>query len=449
MTNFSPKFDSLPSIDHQGYPELCALATTGTLTDEEWNRLKAHIASCSDCHRSMQEYREIARTGMSLLMPERSEGRAKATESWSHEPAKHELFQRIARGEETAGYHRGEISAPESLASRFRSWLLRPRIQPSYAWVAATILIGALMVSSYRLGVRKEFEIADAKVQLSASNQTSLQQELDKLKRERTSLRTSLSTDSAQLLSLQGQLKRLSAETESWKALQTKTSSELQQQALTTAALQSDLNAKVAEHDALTHKLQASEAELQDVQLRYDNLRQQHTAELLRTASIESQLVALSARLKDAEANLKQHEQFLASDRDIRELMGARELYIADVFDVDVNGDKRRPFGRVFYTTGQSLIFYAFDLDQQPRMRNADTFQAWGRHGVGDRNPLNLGIFYVDNKANRRWVLKFDNPDALSQVDAVFVTVEPHRGSQTPSGKQLLFASLRTKPNHP
>jgi hypothetical protein len=251
------------------------------------------------------------------------------------------------------------------------------------------------------------------------------------------------------LLSLQGQLKRLSAETGGWKALQTKTSSELQQQALTTAALQSDLNAKVAEHDALTHKLQASEAELQDVQLRYDNLRQQHTAELLRTASIESQLVALSARLKDAEANIKQHEQFLASDRDIRELMGARELYIADVFDVDVNGDKRRPFGRVFYTTGQSLIFYAFDLDQQPRMRNADTFQAWGRHGVGDRNPLNLGIFYVDNKANRRWVLKFDNPDALSQIDAVFVTVEPHRGSQTPSGKQLLFASLRTKPNHP
>jgi hypothetical protein len=38
---------------------------------------------------------------------------------------------------------------------------------------------------------------------------------------------------------------------------------------------------------------------------------------------------------------------------------------------------------------------------------------------------------------------------SLEDIDAVFVTVEPHGGSQHPSGKQLLFAYLRVSPNHP
>jgi anti-sigma-K factor RskA len=60
-----------------------------------------------------------------------------------------------------------------------------------------------------------------------------------------------------------------------------------------------------------------------------------------------------------------------------------------------------------------------------------------------------MGVFYFDNAANRRWVLKFDDLQALKQSDAVYVTVEPKGGSDKPPGRQLLFASLRTQPNHP
>jgi hypothetical protein len=62
---------------------------------------------------------------------------------------------------------------------------------------------------------------------------------------------------------------------------------------------------------------------------------------------------------------------------------------------------------------------------------------------------LNLGIFFQDNTAKKRWVLKFDDPKALDQIDAVFVTVEPNGGSHMPSGKPLLFAYLKVEPNHP
>jgi len=42
-----------------------------------------------------------------------------------------------------------------------------------------------------------------------------------------------------------------------------------------------------------------------------------------------------------------------------------------------------------------------------------------------------------------------DDAKALAQIDAVFVTVEPSGGSQHPSGKPLLYAYLKTSPNHP
>src|SRR5436309_14168088 len=113
--------------------------------------------------------------------------------------------------------------------------------------------------------------------------------------------------------------------------------------------------------------------------------------------------------------------------------MAARDLYIAEVSDVGGNGKRKKPYGRVFYTRGKSLIFYAYDLDQQPGVKNASTFQAWGRRGPDRKNAVSLGIFYMDSVANRRWILKVEDPQTLQQIDAVFVTVEPKGGSPEPS----------------
>ena len=76
-------------------------------------------------------------------------------------------------------------------------------------------------------------------------------------------------------------------------------------------------------------------------------------------------------------------------------------------------------------------------------------FQAWGRRGPNKDHALNLGVFYEDSAANKRWVLKFNDPKTLAQIDAVFVTVEPDGRSSSPRGKQVLFAYLRVNPNHP
>jgi anti-sigma-K factor RskA len=103
----------------------------------------------------------------------------------------------------------------------------------------------------------------------------------------------------------------------------------------------------------------------------------------------------------------------------------------------------------VFYTKGKSLIFYAYDLDQQKGLKNASTFQAWGSRGTNWKQAQSLGIFYEDSAAKKRWVLRFDDPRTLAQIDTVFVTVEPSGGSHKPSGQRLLFAYLKIDPNHP
>jgi hypothetical protein len=203
------------------------------------------------------------------------------------------------------------------------------------------------------------------------------------------------------------------------------------------------------ERSDLSQKMAAAQTQTQLLHDKLDSLERQSSQDQQSLTSLEAKVHDLTALLHDREATIDQQQELLAHDRDIRELMGARDLYVAEVYDVGGNGETKKPYGRVFYTKGKSLIFYAYDLDQQPGVKNASTFQAWGRRGPDRQQALNLGVFYVDNTSKKRWVLRFDDPTALAQIDAVFVTVEPNGGSHKPSNKPLLFAYLHIDANHP
>jgi hypothetical protein len=205
----------------------------------------------------------------------------------------------------------------------------------------------------------------------------------------------------------------------------------------------SNLQAATKEKDEVAAKLTQAQQELQDV-------RDQRSRDLLRVATAEFKLDQVKDQLREKDDAIARQQQYLESDRDVRELMGARQLHIADVTDVDRNGQTRKSFGRVFYTKGKSLIFYAFDLDQQPGVHNASVFQAWGHSDGQASHPVSLGFFYLDSESNRRWVVKTDNSQVLSQLDAVFVTVERDVKGKQPSGKPFLYTYLRKgEPNHP
>jgi len=153
--------------------------------------------------------------------------------------------------------------------------------------------------------------------------------------------------------------------------------------------------------------------------------------------------------LREQAETLDHQRRLLTADRDIRDLMTARNLHIIDVYDVDGKGRTRKTFGRAFYTENKSLIFYAFDLEERRITKANYSLQAWGYQQSTERSVQSLGVFYADDQKQNRWALKFEDPEVLAQIDAVFVTIEPPGGSKKPTGDKLLYAYLRNKPNHP
>jgi hypothetical protein len=203
------------------------------------------------------------------------------------------------------------------------------------------------------------------------------------------------------------------------------------------------------ERDAGGTALRSAQDRYQTVAAELNRLRTQHQRDMLQLASLNGSVDSLTVRLSEQDKRASADEHFLAADRDIRNLIAARNLYIADIMDVKGTGQSRKPFGRVFYTKTKSLVFYAYDLDQQPGVRRTSTFQVWGRTGSGDQKPINLGILYRDSATRRCWTLHVDDPQQLSRLDSIFVTIEPHRQTDRPTGKPFLFASLQRLPNHP
>jgi hypothetical protein len=193
----------------------------------------------------------------------------------------------------------------------------------------------------------------------------------------------------------------------------------------------------------LSDQLRESELRLNGMTAELTRLQAGRSADTELIASQKLRLRELSDRLNAESDTLDRERKLLVADLDIRELMGARSLHIVDVFDVDGKGKTQRPFGRVFYTEGKSLVFYAFDL------KGGATFQAWGQREARDESAQSLGIFYVDDQKQNRWVLKFEDPKVLAEINAVFVTVEPPGGSVKPNRQKMLYAYLNATPNHP
>jgi uncharacterized coiled-coil protein SlyX len=228
----------------------------------------------------------------------------------------------------------------------------------------------------------------------------------------------------------------------------------------------SDLKAKLSESQAESETLKRDLFKTTDqfAQKQEEARETQHAldavkAELNRARSDEDSVDAalvdqqikineFAVQVKEKEAIAEREREISGVAKDVRELMGARNLHILDVSDVDGNGRSKKSFGRVFLVQDKLLIFYAFDLGDHGNPAKV-SFQAWGQLDGRETGARNLGVFYVDDHAQRRWVLKVNDPAKLSAINSVFVTVEPLGGADRPTGKKLLYAYLGTQPNHP
>ena len=399
------------------------MSTSGTLSAHEQSELRDHLVVCPECRQVHNEYRALTSEAIPLLAQVYETPDILA--DWDSASVRSRLLAGLDR----------QTKAPSAVHSN-------PLQRSRYAFLAAVAacLLFAVGVGAYQAGKYRAVRgliappIPVAQTLSPLIEKQNLEGQLRDSLTATRALQQESAKEQAEADKLQSQIREMSARISELNALDLLKDEHAQ--------------ALLSERDALAQQLLDAQENYKTVEDELGRYRNQQSEALVRTASLESEVKRLSERLSEQDRTLREREEYLASDRDIRELMGARQLYIADVYDVDKTGRSRKAYGRIFYTVDKSLVFYAFDLDQGAALKNS-TFQAWGRNDLVPGKSVSLGIFYMDSVVNRRWVLRTDDPAKIAQINAIFVTVEPGRGSKKPSGKPFLYASLRQAPNHP
>ena len=435
---------------HDEFLELCAVSTSGELSEQEKRKLEAHLAGCAECRQALREFAAAVDVGVPFLVSRLSDvPSAASAKPLTGDPTKAERSAPPDAAPSLPHRSKDATVAPGVMERGFafaqRDGHRHTNVNWNYVWLpfaACILLTAALGIYSYRMGRSRSVEVtqktsAEADAQIEA-----LEQQISDAGHERENLRSQLTQRDKVISELRHETQMQSASLDEMKGAQANLERSTQND-------KAEMQQSAQDRGALLQKLDAAQVSLHATQAQLDALQRERGEEQARAESLTAQVNDLHAQLRDREQTLSKQEDLLAHDRDVRELMGARELRIAELYSVARDGVTQKPYGRVFYTEGKSLIFYAYDLDQQAGPKNVRTFQAWGQRGPDRREALNLGIFYEDNAAKKRWIVKCDDPKTLDQIHAVFVTVEPKGGSGKPTGTPLLFTDLEIEPNHP
>lgn len=441
------KMHTPSSPNHPGkdwYEELCALAAIGELSSSEFEELQRHLAECGDCRQIYADFRRMSGGDLGLIAALKQSERG-GDEAGALVDEAAVLDRLLDRATRERAHRPTESVRRESERQRMRArfaserfarlmiWLRRPAL--SYGSLAL-ILCAAAALGAYRLREAQlrptlhwlNNEVSEWKNRANAiaAQEKSASQSLQQAENERERLRKSLTDAEAKYAALEAQQRSLEAELASQRA---------------------QVDQKGQELEAARSTAEDRNKEIAQLETRVQNAAQQTEEQRRIAENLQSKLQWAQQQAQQQAANTPEGQGF--GDTEAKELFGARDLHIVDVYDVDIKGHTRRSYGRVYYVEKKLLIFYAFDLQDKKHNRAAAGFQAWGYRQPSDAQPESLGLFGVDDASANRWVLKVNNPRVLERIDAVFVTLEPPNGSPSPRGRRLLYANLAGPANHP
>ena len=415
-------------LKHDRFEELSALAAIGELSASEFSELNEHLSGCEHCRELYSDFRRLSSHDIGAV----AAGRRYGDESIGAIDEAALLKDVLARAQRESVVTSGTSLCPENRKSRLLKIQLRsPLSRFLLRSAAAVACLAAVAAGAYEFGYLQRTP-GPAPIISSTANPAGQipaplkqgpdsDQQLKKLQAQRDALQASLAEARERYDAVLNQQKVLQAEIALAKEHLQREGEELQSS-----------RSQVEQSDTQIRELQAklrdaiSTSESASVAL--GELRNK-----LRKAEQESVLAAASG----------------IQDTDAKNLFGARDLHIVDVYDVDGSGKTKRAFGRVYYAEKKLLLFYAFDLQAKQSARLTAGFQAWGYRQGDEDKPRNLGLFLMDDPTISRWVLKVNDTRVLERIDAVFVTLEPPNGSPSPRGRKLLYANLGGPPNHP
>jgi hypothetical protein len=424
--------------------ELCVLYVMGELSVGETDFMTRHLPECEQCQRTVRDFEKICLVDLATLAVEKAGAEFTGNiEAEEEDRLLNEVIQRAREDGSPRSIESILVPATASACRLSTRERLSANARPFFAvggWAVAAVMIFGVV------GFKKFSKLSG---NVEPSIVTVLSNEApDHSVAELNVWKDRLATAEAHLKLLDKQLEvgRLQVQ------IANSALSKAESAYVDSLSKQESLQAQIEAQD------QKAQEQLADLAAARALLADARNKELALQAQMQN--VEASARIqRDNDAAFHQvaanvSARSAASEQgpteaEAKELFGARDLHIVDVYDVDHSGKASRTFGRVYYVNHKLLLFYAFDLAEKEKGRKAAGFQAWGFRQPDSTTPENLGLFYVDDAKLDRWVLRVSDPKILARIDTVFVTIEPNGGSASPKGRQLLFASLADSPNHP
>lgn len=405
---------------HDAFDHFCVLQALGLLSPAEERIFTEHLNGCPQCQRAVEEYKPLKEEGVGdeAMLPDP----LPRTEGGHSLPLKERMFFRAR----AAGI---PLKLPVFLLLREA---VKSRFLQATAVLALLMILGLAAVSwQGKHALNRAWREVDHLTRAVGGAQLrigQLQMEAEKVRDE---------------------IKQLAAERDQHGQLYEEIVARERLLRANLAALDEQYSAEISANAALAVQLEhaANALSLLNDTTKNQNqiiARQQNAlAEAQARLSQQRESVnGLSAEVRKYKRLYDYSAELLAASRDIRDLIGAKDLRVVDVMDVPGAPATATSLGRMFIADQRVLVFYAFDLPEAKQvLASAKSYQAWGYNSNERRGYTSLGLFYQDNN-NHRWVLHFEDPEIIREINAVFVTVEPPGGSQRPSGQQLLYAMI-------
>lgn len=420
-------------LRHEYFEELAALAAIGQISGSEMGELEKHLENCAGCRTAYADFAEIAESDLPMV-GDRPNKMPWLRTRWGADREYRQRFVGRARAE-------GIRFSPD-VDSKFK--------RRKTVWITFTPARAAVfLLASFSLVIGVWTYLSRVPSKSVVEPESALRQQVAQLAVSNTQLGSRLKEMTKLEVAKNAEFQQLERQRDGDRGRLAAMERELERVQRDKLVLQAQLSNVEAQASELKTQSQESARLVGDLKIQLDRAVSSQTASEATLAGQQDRIRELSERLAAQTVLFERERELLAAGKEIRNLMGARNLHIIDVFDVDGRGRNAKEFGRVFYTEGKSLIFYAFDLAPRRFSRAGHAFQAWGYRDPTPQSARSLGIFFADDKTQNRWVLKFDDPEVLAQIDSVFVTVEPPGGSPKPTGQKLMYAYLNGQPNHP
>ena len=147
---------------HDEFLELCAVSTSGQLTEEEQEKLQEHLAVCQSCREALQQYDAVVGQAIPAIAANEESETEESGPSWSQEEAEKAFFKRLAQEEKREPKNSRTASDLPPNAHRlspFSSSLAWPQVWMLYA--AGVLLFLTLGFYAYRMRAHHSTDAAE------------------------------------------------------------------------------------------------------------------------------------------------------------------------------------------------------------------------------------------------------------------------------------------------